>query len=222
MVERQGDTREPEEAKGMRMYENPPPGALVAPAAARNRDPILAELRKILPDRGRVLEIASGSGEHALHFAAALPGIVWQPSDPDEAALASIEAYRAGYSGDNLLAPLRLDAREPPWPVGPVDAVVSINMIHIAPWEACEGLMRGAAQVLRAGGGLVLYGPFNIDGRFTAPSNEAFDASLRARDPAWGIRDLAAVRAVAENSGLRLERSVDMPANNRIVHFVRG
>ncbi len=198
-----------------------PPDALVAPAAARNRDPILEVLRRRLPSRGVVLEIASGSGEHALHFARALPGIIWQPSDPDAAARRSIEAYRAANSLPNLLAPLALDASGAPWPVAHVDAIVSINMIHIAPWEACEGLFRGAAAALAPAGQLILYGPFNIDGRFTAPSNEAFDASLRSRDPAWGIRDLAEVCACAGRNGLRLAERVEMPANNLVVVFSR-
>jgi len=203
------------------MTEKLSPGAMVAPAAARNRDPILAVLRDVLPARGVVLEIASGSGEHAVHFAQALPEIIWQPSDADAAALASIRAYRDVYGASNLLPPLRIDARDPPWPVDKIDAVLSINMIHIAPWNACEGLFLGASQVLRKGGKLILYGPFNIDGRFTAQSNEAFDASLKARDASWGIRDLADVEACAARNGLRLVSKVEMPANNLTVVFTR-
>jgi cyclopropane fatty-acyl-phospholipid synthase-like methyltransferase len=203
------------------MTEKLSPGAMVAPAAARNRDPILAVLRDVLPARGVVLEIASGSGEHAVHFAQALPEIIWQPSDADAAALASIRAYRDAYGASNLLPPLRIDARDPPWPVDKIDAVLSINMIHIAPWNACEGLFLGASQVLRKGGKLILYGPFNIDGRFTAQSNEAFDASLKARDASWGIRDLADVEACAARNGLRLVSKVEMPANNLTVVFTR-
>lgn len=203
------------------MTEKLSPGAMVAPAAARNREPILAVLKDVLPARGVVLEIASGSGEHAVHFAQALPEIIWQPSDADAAALASIRAYRDAYGASNLLPPLRIDARDPPWPVDKVDAVVSINMIHIAPWNACEGLFLGASQVLRKGGKLILYGPFNIDGRFTAQSNEAFDASLKARDAAWGIRDLVDVEACAARNGLRLVSTVEMPANNLTVVFAR-
>jgi len=203
------------------MTEKLSPGAMVAPAAARNRDPILAVLRDVLPARGVVLEIASGSGEHAVHFAQALPEIIWQPSDADAAALASIRAYRDAYGASNLLPPLRIDARDPPWPVDKIDAVLSINMIHIAPWNACEGLFLGASQVLRKGGKLILYGPFNIDGRFTAQSNEAFDASLKARDASWGIRDLADVEACAARNGLRLVSQVEMPANNLTVVFTR-
>jgi SAM-dependent methyltransferase len=203
------------------MSEKLSPGALVAPAVARNRDPILAVLRDVLPPRGVVLEIASGSGEHAAYFAKALPGIVWQPSDADASALASIRSYRDAYGVSNLLPPLRIDARDPPWPVDKVDAVLSINMIHIAPWNACEGLFLGASQTLRPGGKLILYGPFNIDGKFTAESNEAFDASLKARDASWGIRDLADVSACAVRNGLRLVKQVKMPANNQTIVFSR-
>ncbi|HSP24748.1 MAG TPA: DUF938 domain-containing protein, partial [Saliniramus sp.] len=147
--------------------------------------------------------------------------IIWQPSDADAAALASIRAYRDAYGASNLLPPLRIDSRDPPWPVDKVDAVLSVNMIHIAPWNACEGLFLGASQVLRAKGKLILYGPFNIGGRFTAPSNEAFDASLKARDASWGIRDLADVESCAERNGLRLVSTVEMPANNLTVIFAR-
>ncbi len=203
------------------MTEKLSPGAMVAPAAARNRDPILAVLKDVLPARGVVLEIASGSGEHAVHFAQALPEIIWQPSDADAAALASIRAYRDAYGASNLLPPLRIDSRDPPWPVEKVDAVLSINMIHIAPWNACEGLFLGASQVLRPKGKLILYGPFNIDGAFTAQSNEAVDASLKARDASWGIRDLADVDACATRNGLRRVSTVEMPANNMTVVFSR-
>jgi len=204
------------------MSEELPSGAMVAPAAARNRDPILAVLREVLPVRGVVLEIASGSGEHAAYFARALPGLVFQPSDADAAALASIRAYRARYGASNLLPPLRIDARNPPWPVDRVDAVISINMIHIAPWSACEGLFLGASQSLRPDGRLILYGPFNIDGKFTAASNEAFDASLKARDRSWGIRDLADVADCGARNGMRLVSHVEMPANNLTVVFARN
>lgn len=199
----------------------PPPGAVVAPAAARNRDPILAVLRRVLPATGTVLEIASGTGEHAVHFAAALPGLVWQPSDPSEEARASVAAWSAAATLPNLRPPLDVDAAAPVWPVASADAIVSINMIHIAPWQACLGLMAGAGRLLPPGGPLVLYGPFNVDGRFTAPSNAAFDASLRARDPAWGIRDVADVAAAAEAHGLSLDERVEMPANNTMLVFRR-
>ena len=160
--------------------------ARFSPAVARNRDPILAVLRRVLPAQGTVLEIASGSGEHAAYFAAALPHLFWQPADIDPDALASISAHRAAAEAPNLLHPIELDAAAPDWPVTRADAIVSINMIHIAPWAAAAGLMAGAARLLAAGGVLYLYGPFMEDGRHTAQSNASFDASLRARDPEMG------------------------------------
>lgn len=189
-------------------------GAQTSPSAARNRDPILLVLRRVLPAQGMVLEVASGSGEHAVHFAAALPGLTWQPTDPDEDARRSIAAYRQRAGLPNLLAPLALDVRAPVWPVAAADALVAINMIHIAPWAAAEGLMAGAARLLPPAGVLFLYGPYQEDGRHTAPSNAAFDQALRQRDPAWGVRDLGAVRALAEARGLDLVERVPMPANN--------
>jgi SAM-dependent methyltransferase len=192
-----------------------------APATLRNRDPILAVLARALPREGTVLEIASGSGEHAAYFAANLPHLVWQPSDEDAGALASIEAYRAEAALANLLAPVRLDASAPDWPLARVAAVVSINMIHIAPWAACEGLMRGAARVLGPGGVLYLYGPFKQGGAHTAPSNAAFDASLRDRDPSWGVRDVDDVTDEAKTSGFERVEIVPMPANNLSVVFRR-
>ncbi|MEE7442249.1 MULTISPECIES: DUF938 domain-containing protein [Methylobacterium] len=196
--------------------------ALTAPAVARNRDAILAVLREILPDSGTVLEIASGSGEHAVHVAAALPGLDWLPSDPEPAARRSIAAHalRAGLA--NIRPPLALDAAAAAWPVERVDGIVCINMIHIAPWAATEGLMAGAGRVLSAGGVLFLYGPFREADRPFAESNAAFDASLRARDPAWGVRDLDAVAAEATRHGLSLVRRVAMPANNLSLIFGRA
>lgn len=181
-----------------------------APAAERNRDPILSVLARVLPPEGRVLEIASGTGQHVVHFARQLPHLSWQPSDVSEEALASIRAYVTEASLPNVMAPIRLDVREP-WPEA--DAVVCINMIHISPMSATEALFRGAGG-LPSGGVLVTYGPYKIDGQHTAPSNEAFDASLRARDPSWGVRDLADLEALAERNGLTLEQRVAMPANN--------
>ena len=198
-----------------------PPSALSSPAVVRNRDPILAVLRRVLPERGVVLEIASGSGEHAVHFAAALPSLIWQPSDPDSQARDSIAAYRAAAQLPNLLPPLVLDAMSPTWPVTQVDAMVAINMIHIAPWGAAEGLMAGAERLLPAGGVLFLYGPFRERGQHTAPSNAAFDESLRARNREWGVRDLDEVAALASRHGLALEERVAMPANNLSVVFRR-
>jgi SAM-dependent methyltransferase len=194
-------------------------GAQTAPAVARNRDPILAVLRRVLPARGTVLEIASGSGEHAVYFAAALPEITWQPTDRDADELRSIAAYRTAAQLPNLLPPLELDAAASRWPMVRADAVVSINMIHIAPWTAAEGLMAGAGRVLAPGGLLYLYGPFKENGRHTAPSNAAFDASLKARDSEWGVRDVAEVSDLAGRHGLVLVDRVVMPANNLSLVF---
>lgn len=196
-------------------------GAQTAPAVARNRDPILAVLRRVLPMRGLVLEIASGTGEHAVHFAAALPGITWQPTDRDTDALRSIAAWRASTGLPNVLAPLELDVASPAWPGERADALVCINMIHISPWRAAEALMAGAGRMLPSGGVLFLYGPFKEGGRHTAPSNEAFDASLRARDPEWGVRDLDDVRRLATSHGLDFVERVAMPTNNLSVVFAR-
>ena len=196
--------------------------ALTAPAVARNRDPILAVLRDVLPAAGTVLEIASGSGEHAVHFAAALPHLAWQPTDPDAQARGSIAAHAAQAALANLLPPLELDASAPVWPVTRADAVVSINMIHISPWRATQGLMAGAARLLPAGAPLYLYGPYRQHGQHTAPSNAAFDESLRARDPAWGVRNLDEVVTLAAGHGLALQRTVAMPANNLSVVFRRN
>jgi cyclopropane fatty-acyl-phospholipid synthase-like methyltransferase len=190
-----------------------------APAALRNRDPILAVLREVLPAHGLVLEIASGTGEHVVHFARHLPNLVFQPSDPDAGARASVTAWIAESGLANVRAPLMLDAASPPWPVTAADAIVCINMIHISPWRSTEGLFAGAAAVLPAGAPLALYGPYRRHGVPTAPSNEEFDISLRARDPAWGLRQLDDVAALAEQSGFALDRVVEMPANNLTVVF---
>lgn len=192
-----------------------------APATARNRDPILEVLRGVLPDRGLVLEIASGSGEHAVHFARALPGLAFQPSDPDPDALASIAAWGAESGLPNLRPPLLLDAAATAWPAEAADAILCINMIHISPWRATEGLMAGAARLLAPGAPLILYGPYRRDGVPTAPSNEAFDASLRERDPAWGLRQLEDVAVLAESAGFGPPGVVEMPANNLSVVFRR-
>ncbi|HEX6978370.1 MAG TPA: DUF938 domain-containing protein [Alphaproteobacteria bacterium] len=193
----------------------------MAAAVARNRDPILAVLRRVLPAHGLVLEVASGTGEHAVHFARALPDLTWQPSDPAPDARASIDAWRAHESLPNLLPALDLDAVRHPWPLTHADVVVCINMIHIAPWSAAEGLMRGAGAVLGPGGLLYMYGPYRRNGRHTAPSNAAFDESLRREDPAWGVRDLEDVAALAGRNGLVLREVVEMPANNLSVIFDR-
>lgn len=188
-----------------------------APSAGRNIPPILAVLRDALPARGRALEVASGTGQHVAAFAAAHPGIDWQPSDPTPESRDSIAAWAAEAGQANIAPPLALDMLHPAWEAqldGGLDAMVCINMIHISPWAACEGLLRGAGALLAAGGLLYLYGPYRRDGAHTAASNEAFDASLRARDPQWGIRDMETVAAAADAQGLGWERTVDMPANN--------
>lgn len=187
-----------------------------APATLRNRDAILGVLRAELPERGLVLEVASGSGEHALYFAAALPALAWQPSDPSPEALASIRAYASDYPGDNLLAPVMLDASAPgSWSIDQADAIVCINMVHISPWAATEGLFAGAARLLGEGGGpLILYGPYLEHGVETAASNLAFDQSLKARNPAWGLREVAAMDALAARHGFTRTARHDMPANN--------
>lgn len=191
-----------------------------APAAARNRDPILAVLRRALPPAGLVLEVASGSGEHVAHFAAALPGLDWQPSDPDPAGRASVAAWTDGMA--NVRPPLALDAATADWPIAAADAILCINMVHISPWTATLGLVAGAGRLLPAGGLLYLYGPFARGGRHTSASNAAFDADLRARNPEWRVRDLDAVRRAAAAERLELGEVVEMPANNLSVLFRRG
>ena len=192
-----------------------------APAAARNGSPILAVLREELPARSTVLEVGSGSGQHAALFAAALPGLRWLPSDPDPAARRSIRAWTAGLA--NVAPPLDLAAlRDAPerWP-GPLDAIVAINLLHISPWAVTLALLEGAGRALPPDGLLFLYGPFMQDGRHTSASNAAFDRLLRSYAAGWGVRDLDEVATVAEPAGLRLQRSVAMPANNLSVLFRR-
>ncbi|THD51327.1 DUF938 domain-containing protein [Phenylobacterium sp.] len=202
------------------MNDNVPDGARTSPATARNRQPILEVLRPRLPAGARVLEVASGAGEHAMFLASALAGVSWRPSDRDPEALASIEAWRAAAGPPNLAAPIRLDAADlASWPAGPFEAVVCINMVHISPWAASEGLMAGAGRVLAPGGRLFLYGPYIEADVETAPSNQAFDESLKARDPAWGLRDLADIKGLATANGLAFSERLAMPANNLIVAF---
>lgn len=198
-----------------------PDGALASPATARNTGPILAVLKAHLPARGRVLEVASGAGEHAVAFARALPGLEWTPSDPSAEARASIAAWAGAAALPNLRPPLALDMLdEAGWPEGPVEALVCINMIHISPWAATEGLMRLAGRTLRRPGGLlVLYGPYREAEVELAPSNAAFDASLKSRNPDWGLRDRAAVEAAAKAEGLARTRRVEMPSNNLMLLF---
>ncbi|HEX4236119.1 MAG TPA: DUF938 domain-containing protein [Caldimonas sp.] len=192
-------------------------GRRSSPAAERNRGPILAALERLLPPRGVALEIASGTGQHAAHFAAALPGWQWQPSDADPEALPSIDSWCAGI--DNVRPALVLDVLSPAWHGAParVDAIFCANMLHISPWPTCPALMRGAARHLAPGGLLLLYGPYVDDDVPTAASNLAFDADLRARNPTWGLRRLADVAREAEAAGLQLRQRVAMPANNLLL-----
>jgi len=192
-------------------------------STARNRGPILIVLERVLAKDAEVLEIASGAGEHAVSAARAMPRVVWQPSDPDPDSRASIAAWIAHEGLTNVLPPLAIDVRTDDWGVSKAfDALVAINMIHIAPWEATPGLFRGAGRLLRPGGVLFLYGPFKRDGVHTTPSNEAFDQWLKQRDPAFGVRDLDDVTRVGEKNGLTFRETVAMPANNLSVVFVKS
>lgn len=194
-----------------------------APASLRNREPIAEVLARELPASGTVLEIASGTGEHAVYFAARFPALRWQPTDPSDEALASIAAYREDYRGTNLAAPLRLDAADPAgWPIAEAAAIVCINMVHISPWEATSGLFRGAARLLGTGAGpLILYGPYLEQGVETAPSNLEFDAGLKARNPLWGLRAAEAVDALAAEHGMARSARHALPANNIMLVYRR-
>ena len=192
-----------------------------APSVARNKDVIAAVLARYLPASGLVLEIASGSGEHAVHFASNFPALLFQPTDPSEEARTSIAAWRQETTLPNMRAPLALDVTDTPWPIQHADAVTCINMIHIAPWEATLGLMLGAARIIPPVGFLFLYGPYKRAGQHTAPSNAEFDASLRERDARWGVRDLEAVTAEAQAVGFAAPLVETMPANNLSLIFRR-
>lgn len=198
-----------------------PDARLIYPATARNRDAILAVLRAVLPERGRVLEIASGSGEHVAYFAPQFPSLTWQPTDLDPAVLPSIAAHAAASGADNIEAPIALDVTARPWPVDEAAAVLAVNMIHIAPWAACEALIAGAGDILSRDGTLFLYGPYRQGGAHTAPSNESFDRSLRSQNADWGVRDLEAVDDAAATHGFALHAVHEMPANNLSVVFRR-
>lgn len=192
-----------------------------APAAERNREPIAAVLTEELPAAGLVLEVASGTGEHAVHFARTFPALAWQPSDPDAGSRDSVAAWREDAGLANLLAPIALDASAPPWPLARADAVVCINMVHISPVAATEGLLAGAAGVLAPGAPLILYGPYLEAGVETVPSNLAFDARLRARNPEWGLRSAEWLDELAADCGFRRTRRVAMPANNLTLVYRR-
>lgn len=191
------------------------------PATQRNRDVILGVLRGVLPSSGLVLEIASGSGEHIVHFASALPNLMFQPSDPDETALRSIAAWSHDSGAANIRPPVLLDASADIWPITAADAILCINMIHISPWRATQGLLRGASHILKRGAPLYLYGPYRQTGIVTAPSNEAFDASLKSRNAEWGLRQLDDVSALAQECGFSQPLVTQMPANNLSVVFRR-
>ena len=193
----------------------------IAPATQRNREAIASVLRDILPAKGVVLEVASGTGEHVVHFAAAFPDLTWQPSDYDPAGLASIGAWSSESGLPNILSPLRIDASAADWPMTRAEAIICINMAHIAPWEASEGLFAGAARLLAPGAPLYLYGPYREAGVTTTQSNEAFDVSLKARNPAWGLRSVEQMNALAAHSGFALEARVEMPANNLSLFYKR-
>ncbi|HEX9807775.1 MAG TPA: DUF938 domain-containing protein [Alteraurantiacibacter sp.] len=192
-----------------------------APAALRNREPIADVLAEELPSSGTVLEIASGTGEHAAFFATRFPHLEWQPTDPDPEALASIEAWRGEADLPNLRAPAALDAASPEWPIEGADAMLCINMIHISPWEASKGLFAGAARLLPKGGKLLLYGPYLEDDVETAQSNLDFDAWLKARDPRFGLRNIADVDTLAARNGLSRSRRAEMPANNLTLAYLK-
>ena len=192
-----------------------------APAAERNKAPILDVLRRVLPRSGRVLEIASGSGQHVIHFASALPEITFLPSDPSGEARASIAEWLAETKPPNVEAPRAIDVTAPGWEE-PVDAMLCINMIHIAPWAAATALFRGASKCLPPGGRVILYGPYRIHGEFHAESNRAFDESLRSRNPAWGVRDVDDIDRVAGEAGLSRIEMVMMPANNHVLVYERS
>ena len=194
-------------------------GRLISPSADRNKGPILEVLERILPPAGVVLEIASGTGQHVVHFARALRHLTWQPSDVEAECLASISAWLAASRLPNIRKPVALDVLAFPWPVAEIDAIVCANLLHIAPWSVVPALFAGARVALRASGPLYLYGPYSIEGRRTAPSNEAFDRILRAQNPEWGVRDLAEVARVAADEGFNLSETIEMPANNLSVVF---
>ncbi|MED5620310.1 DUF938 domain-containing protein [Ideonella sp. BN130291] len=193
---------------------------LYSAAAERNRHPILEQLQRLLPPRGHALEIASGTGQHVAHFAAGLPAWQWQPSDRHAEGFASIVDWCAGLA--NVAAPCVVDVTAPVWPVGEVDAIYCANMLHASPWATCAGLVDGANRHLARAGLLITYGPYRVGGAHTAASNAEFDADLRARDPAWGVRDLEAVEQAARRAGLQLRERIAMPSNNQLLVFTRA
>jgi hypothetical protein len=206
-----------------RFYEAPASGMRrSAPAALRNREPIAEVLREWLPESGLVLEIASGTGEHVVHFAECFPNLEWQPSDIHADALTSVEAWRRDSGLANVLEPLALDASSPEWPIDRADAVLSINMVHISPWASALGLLDGAVRLLPPEASLIMYGPWITSEFETAPSNLEFDGNLRACDPQWGLRSVEEFAAAAAERGLKLKQTRTMPANNLMLLFLRA
>jgi SAM-dependent methyltransferase len=197
-------------------------GRWIAPSAERNKDPILAVLRRVLPASGLVLEIGSGTGQHVAHFAKAMSGLTWQPSDADIAYRQSVQRWIELDHLANVRAPISLDVHDAPWPIGDVAAVIAINVLHVSPWSATAALFDGARDAVRDDGIVLLYGPFMRGGRHTAESNARFDASLRERDPQWGVRDLDDVVGVAQHAGFAMREIVEMPANNLCVVFANA
>jgi SAM-dependent methyltransferase len=194
---------------------------LFSPSAARNRGPISEVLSQVLPEGGLVLEVGSGTGQHVVQFARAMPKLIWQPSERDADCLRSIRAWHSVEALPNVRPPLHLDVNALPWPVDSAAALVCINMIHIAPWSAAEALFSGCQSLLSGGGLMCLYGPFKRDGRHTSPSNKDFDALLRRQDPGWGVRDLDEVSGLAGEKGLDLLLTHEMPSNNLTIVFHR-
>ena len=192
-----------------------------APAAERNRQPILEVLRRVLPMSGFVLEIASGTGQHAAFFSEHLPSLRWQPTDTGPDALRSIQSWVTEEDRDNFLSPVELDVSWPRWPITEADAMLCINMIHISPWETTEALFEGAQRLLAAGSLLITYGPYRLHGKHPAPSNAAFDQNLRSRNSCWGVRDVDELTVLAQRTGFELQERVDMPANNMTLVWTR-
>ena len=192
-----------------------------APATERNRQPILDVLRRVLPDTGLVLEVASGTGQHAVFFSEHICGLRWQPSDASVDGLRSIRAWVEESALENILPPIELDVRSPRWPIASADALLCINMIHISPWDTTESLFQGASAVLAGGAPLITYGPYRLHGEHSAPSNAAFDESLRSRNPRWGVRDIDALIELGGRTGFELQERVPMPANNMTLVWTR-
>ena len=192
-----------------------------APATLRNRNPITEVLRNFLPSSGLVLELASGSGEHVVHFAAKLPWLRWQPSDRNEEACRSVAAWTAEAALENVLPPVRLDVSDATWPFDTADAILCINMAHISAWEATVSVFSHAATLLEPGNILYFYGPFIRDGVVTSPSNVEFDYSLKSRNPDWGLREVAAIDRLAVANGFLPSEIIEMPANNLSLLFRR-